>query len=250
MAKDTTAATRQKRRREKLKEQLALASKSFPTATVPPSSPRASATNSIPVTDHAVPALPDVAPLHDTTPSAVGAPGMFETVLSLSSGDDASGDVTPDANEAEPFVPPVEEPKETKPPLAESDVALVAMAILGYWKLGSATLLVKFPEIGALASGLPPPIQAAMASDKIDGFIYQAAIRCAIKYRVRVPYQDELVVVGALGVASFGLFGKRPVAANEATSEAAQAEQPEQPIGHAPSMPAPVVVVDEEAVAQ
>lgn len=96
----------------------------------------------------------------------------------------------------------VEEPP---PPLSDEDVSGVAMAVLGFWKLGLAMLMHKNPDIANLVSALPPALRDALP--KADALVYGSAVRVAKKRGLRVPYQDELVVAGALGIAAFGVFG-------------------------------------------
>lgn len=181
-----------------------------------------------PVTDHPAPvtlpppALPEPAPapsspLHGTKPVAVSSADGFAVVPVFDAGD---------GQEGEPFAPPPPEPpKEEKPPLTDDEVAGVALGILGYWKWGVAALVQKNPDLLGLLQQLPPEMQAAMP--KVDAFVYSSAVRVCQKYRLRVPYQDELVVAAAIGLASFGLFGP-PLA--KPGGEAAPAEEPSAPI--------------------
>lgn len=215
---DSTAAERAKRYRENknkrassgggmpaLREALASKVVDHPAPATAPSAPPAAAV------DHPAP----VSALHETVPHVVGGgPEQFAAVLMLPVGEGE------DAKE-EPYVPPPPPPPEAGPePVTADDVAPFAALVAGYWKLGSAMLLAKFPELPAIATAFHP--DAMKAQPQLDAFIYKAAVKVGVKYRMKFKYQDEAVVLAAIGVASFGIAFKR--------------ELPEQPTTNGPAV--------------
>ena len=209
---DPTSAERQQRFRDRRK----LGGSPVDAAPVDHRDPSLASNRSVtvqpPPTDHQAPVG---VPLHATTPNAVGSPEQFSEVLSLA-------DEGASSARDEPFVPPP--PAEPKPEPTAADVEMIAFAVVAYWRLGSALLLLKNPSLVALASALPPELGAAVSSGKIDGFIHAATTRVARKLGLRVPYGDEIVVAGALGLATFGLVSK---SSSTSTSPAVESGLPE-----------------------
>lgn len=131
---------------------------------------------------------------HDTVPITGPGPEAFAAppVLPSSSG------------KAEPIAPPVGEAP--KPPPTPEEVAPMAIAFAMYFEAGILALLAthgdelgKVVSIDLLVTHLP----------KARDFVRGSAERVAIKYGIRgLPYQDEIICVGAVGVATFGFFGK------------------------------------------
>lgn len=143
-------------------------------------------------------------------PSALNAPAaavaaLCETRPVTASGPESFASV-PLVDDSEPMVPPDAEPAPA--PASAEDVALVANGVAFYFQLGTQALIAKHPELLTLVPG------GAEAAEKYFPaavlFVRGAAEREAIRMGIRLPYQDLVVVAGALGVATFGLFGPAP----------------------------------------
>ena len=181
---DSPGAIRQKRYRENLKRRQSGVVVPFPSS----SSPAGAAATA--------PTAQGSATLHETSPVTGEGPERF-----------AGPVVLPPANEngtPEPFAPPQAEAP--KPPPTPEEVAPMAAALALYFETGTQLLLARHAEelgrvvsVDALRESMPRAKQ----------FVHGAAERVAIKYGIRgIPYQDEMIVVGAIGVATFGFVGK------------------------------------------
>ena len=115
----------------------------------------------------------------------------------------ASIPIVPDANGegSRPFVPPPAE--EPKPPPSAADVALIVGAVTWYFELGTQAMFMRNPQLFELF----PQQLVGHHFPAIKELVRGATERVAIKYSVRVPYGDELVVAGAVGLATFGFVG-------------------------------------------
>lgn len=138
--------------------------------------------------------------LRETAPVTGPGPDAFASIPMLPG---ANGEAS------RPFVPPPAE--EPKPPPSAADVALIVGAVTWYFELGTQAMFLRHPELLELF----PPQLVGEHYPKVKELVRGATERVAIKYSVRVPYGDELVVVGAIGLATFGLVGgdtKKPPA--------------------------------------
>lgn len=236
---DRTAAERQRRRRERLARLAAAKAAAAPArgavevapgVEVLPAAPAAlpaAASSAAAVLDHPAPVAapaaassPSSAPIHTTEPIAAAA-DEFAIVPLLAAGDGAPGGEGAD----EPIAPPVEEPRAERPPLSEAEAQAFALAVAGYWRLGASALLARHPEARAMLAALPAEMAAAVNGGAVDRFVYGAALRCGQKYRLALPYQDEIVVAGAIGLATFGLFGPAGAGTDDGASSASSAPE-------------------------
>lgn len=184
-------------------------------------------------------------PLHATKPQTLGGSGenRFTAVPAAPSSSDGSAvplvppsvpdadpsdpssqsdDVAPAASSATPPGPPpgVITPEEAK---------LFGKALRSYFEFGTGMLLAKHPEF---AGGL---VQISGTVDEFRKNFAIAAVlvegcgeRVATKYNLRIPYLDEAVVVGAIGIATFGLAGKPSKAGEAAIKQAQEAQRAQQ----------------------
>lgn len=176
-------------------------------------------------------------PLHDTTP--IGGASFLAPAFALLDGSgmtDAASDDAP----AEPVVPPVPEPPPPPPPTTSPDeAAMIAKLMSGYLQLGLAQIAAKRPELVAqLAQFAPPGMEPRAILGAMCGFYEQAAHNLALKYNIRIPYQDEFVVAVGLGIATWGFASKPSDAARVAAAKDA----------NAPAAPAPSPAVDDREI--
>jgi len=157
---------------------------------------------------HAAARQPSSRSLHETVPISGPGPEAFARPPVLPANDNAPG---------EPFAPPPPAPE--APPPTPDEVKGIALAVAAYFQAGCVALVAKHHEalaqvvdIQGLASKLPVATE----------FVRGAAERVAIKYGLRLPYQDEIVVAGALGLASFGFFGGKPKASSSSSSSSSR----------------------------
>jgi len=107
---------------------------------------------------------------------------------------------------AEPFAPPAPPaPKPVDPPPTAAEVAPIALAVASYFEAGTVIAVVAYQRELAAVGIEPQALLAQMPT--VKEVVRASAERVAIKYRIRAP--DELIVVGALGVASFGMVKGR-----------------------------------------
>jgi len=187
------------------------------------------------------------APLHTTKRIASGgSPMRFAGPATLPSSND---DVPPAS-----IVPPEPEPQAPPPPPRPTttieEAKLFGKALVGYFKFGTGMLLAKNPDAMAALSQLAahdPEWGKALSPEGLStiyAFIAGCGERCAIRYNLRIPYMDEVVVVGAIGIATFGIASKQK-APGDAT-RAAQAKNANAPAAR----PAPNGVAKPEAPAE
>jgi hypothetical protein len=202
------------------------------------------------------------APLHATKKIASGgSPMRFAGPATLPS---SSEDVPPAS-----IVPPEPEPQAAPPPPRPTttieEAKLFGKAVVGYFKFGTGMLLAKNPDAMAALSQLAahdPEWGKALSPEGLStiyAFIGGCAERCAIRYNLRIPYMDEVVVVGAIGIATFGVASKqkapsdatRVAQAKNANTPAAKpaakngVAKPEEPTEQ-PNTPISVVAEDSE----
>lgn len=96
--------------------------------------------------------------------------------------------------------PPAAEPK---PPPNPADVALLVNGVVWFFELGTQAMFMRNPELFELF----PRELVGHHFPGVKEFVRGATERVAIKYSMRVPYGDEIVVVSALGFAAYGLAG-------------------------------------------
>lgn len=134
-------------------------------------------------------------PLHETSPVTGPGPEAFASPPVFAANENGK---------PEPFVPL--ESEAPKPPPTPEEVAPMVAAVVMYFQAGCIALLKthgdelgKFVSVDQIAGSLP----------KASEFVRGSTERVAIKYGIRgLPYQDEIIVAGAIGVATFGFVGK------------------------------------------
>ena len=163
------------------------------------------------------------APVHETVPQ--DGPGADEFVLlPAGAGEvppvDGAGPAATDhpapvllasTPEPEPAPPP------PKPPTTAEEVSSIALGLTMFFTTGVMSMFAKNPGLHAgiaqLFSGLAPP---GKSSDPLEylptvtAFVHGATTRVCMKYAIKIPYQDELIVCAAIGVGAFGHFGTLP----------------------------------------
>lgn len=187
-------------------------------------------------------------PFHRTTPIANASPDRYASppVMPPSS---------PDA-EPSPVVPPAPPPPEGAPPpaapgptpITQAEAKFFAKCVVGYFKLGTGLLIAKREDVQVFLQGLAqdPEVAKALSPEgqaSILGFISECAERTAVRWNLRIPYMDEVVCVGAIGIATLGFVpvkrdpNAKPRNANpppqqpqRAQANGAQPQQPTQPI--------------------
>jgi hypothetical protein len=110
---------------------------------------------------------------------------------------------------------------------------MIVGAVTWYFELGTQAMFLRHPELLELF----PPELVGTNYPKVKELVRQSTERVAIKYSVRVPYGDELVVVGAIGLATFGLVGgkdDKPKPAN-GNARVVDTHARERHAGHAPA---------------
>lgn len=142
--------------------------------------------------------IPPQATLHETAP--VTGPGADAF---------AAPPFVPSSKEGEtgaPFVPPTPEPQAApRPPATAKDVAVIATAVAWYFELGSMAMFMRHPQLFELVPGGRDSVGTHFPT--VKAFVRESAESLAMKWNIAFKYQDELVVAGALGLATFGLFG-------------------------------------------
>lgn len=161
-----------------------------------------------------------------STPSADAPPvTLFETKQVTGPGADAFAapplvDVTPDGK-GTPLVSPAA--PAPAPSTTPEEAQMIGKAVAAYVGLGWSRLAERHSaELAALA---PPEQHGAMLGAGV-AFVEQSATRLALKYNIRIPYQDEIVVAGAVGTATYGLFGKPKNENKNAPASRAKAANP------------------------
>jgi hypothetical protein len=149
-------------------------------------------------------------PLHETQPFTCVGPSAYARPLVLAG----------DGGKTEPVITAASEPP--RPPPTPAEVAGVALAVAAYFEAGAmmavgrhAEELSKVIDVRALVARMPAAKE----------FVRAAAERVAIKYAIRIPYQDEAVVAGALGIASYGIFAPL-IAKKQTDKQTAQSTPP------------------------
>lgn len=187
---DNPAAERKRRSRKKLRE-LAKAAGAVPvTVTAPPTAPPVTPVTPVTPIEQA-----PAAPWHETKPVTGPGPEAFTTPLVFPANDNE-----PDAK-PEPFATPTPPPAEiAPPPVTATDVAPVVELTMQFIKAGTAIAFLAYaPELAPLGIDGNQPMHP-----KIEEVVQKSVEAVCIKYNIRVPYQDELVVATAVGVAAFG----------------------------------------------
>lgn len=194
-------------------------------------------------------AAPSSSPSHETSPIDGDGPEQFS----------GSPFLDEDADNPRPFVPPEPIPEPVAQPgptlVTPEEAAMIGKAVAAYFEFGSGMLLVKQPEF---ASGL---LQIAGAGD-LDTFrknfaiakvfVGKMATEVALKYNLRIPYGPEIVTLGAIGIATFGLAGKptpagaKQMADLEQQQRAANAKDANPKPGDPPTTPTTPPPADEE----
>ncbi len=227
-------AVRQRRRQDRIrleKEAAYLSGAGAPATAATPKPDQAPAANP----SDAI-ATPAPIRFHSTKTINIGGPDRFAAVPVLPPSSDGA---------ARPIIPPSEEPAAPSdtstsasaganptPPtpvstITPAEAKLFAKALGQYFEFGTAMLLAKRPEF---ADGL-----VVIAGGNVDEFRKNFGIakilvegcgeRLAIKYNLRIPYMDEAVVIGAIGIASFGLASKPSKAGAEQIKHAQEQQR-------------------------
>lgn len=136
----------------------------------------------------------DETPWHTTEPIRGPGPEAFAVPLVL------PNENAPNA-EPEPFAPPPPEPAPTAPPpLTAVDVAPIVEMTMQFIKAGCAVAFLAYaPELAPLGIDGTKPMHPT-----VEQVVHKSVEAVCMKYNIRVPYQDELVVCTAVGVAAFG----------------------------------------------
>lgn len=204
------------------------------------------------LTEGAKPAVPDPErenapvklPVHITAPvTASDSPDSFTHVPEPLSAESPIGEapVVGTSSEADPSATP-QEPSNgnartdiPKPETTLGEAQLFGKLVVGYFQIGTMALFAKDPRTQqafvGLASSLPefqgPGGPAKMSPDQayaaLCGFVGGCAERVALKYNLRLPYMDEIVVAGAIGIASYGLVPKKKPKNDNAAAQAKNA---------------------------
>jgi hypothetical protein len=178
------------------------------------------------------PSSPSV-PIHTTKTINVGGADRYAAPPVILSSDGSTvpivpppaTDTPPDPSEdssatstGAPQPPPAPPPGQITP----EEAKLFGAALRQYFEVGSAALLMKRPEFAngiIQISGSPADFQKNF--QVVALLVQGAGERTALKYNLRIPYLDEALVVTAIGISTFGLFGK-PSKVGEANIRAAQ----------------------------
>ena len=170
-------------------------------------------------------AAPGSIPLHTTKTVNVGGADRFAAVPTLLSSEGSPLPIVPPSK-------PDESASATDPPPAQGaqpgatitpeEAKLFGAALRQYFEFGTSLLLAKHPEMaGGLVAISGKPEDFARNFAIAGALVAGAGERIAIKYNLRIPYMDEAIVIGAIGVATFGIAGK-PSKAGEAHLRAMQ----------------------------
>ena len=151
----------------------------------------------------------DNLPLHETKPIAGNGPDAYTGPAELPPRSEG-GHPTPLVPETQQTIGPDGEPvPNAKAPITPEEAKTFALLVVQYFQFGSSQLFLKHPEFveGMIAmAGSPDAFNQQFAF--FSSFVGQSAEHCAMKYNLRIPYLQEAVVVGAIGIATFGLAGK------------------------------------------
>lgn len=225
LASESPGARRQRAYRERQKAARAVTSAPAPAAPAPVV--EAPAASSAPAVT-----------LHETEPVTASRDEWTATPTITPA---AGGDATPIAD-----VAAAEPARATSP----EEAAVMAKAVAWYvgagWSVLAArhraeletfadSMLGQHPELGKLTSEQ----RLSLAFNGLVGVVEQATARLLVKYNVSFPYQDEAIVVVAIGTATFGMFGKKPAPNdNQRATSARNANAPSS--SSAPATDAPV----------
>jgi hypothetical protein len=195
---DTPAAIRKRNSRAKLRE-LAKAAGAVPVTETP-----------APPVTHVTPVTPppvSAAPWHETKPVTGPGPEAFATPLVFPANENE-----PDAK-PEPFATPPPPPEAAPPPpMSAAEAAPFALGVTKFFEAGAALALIGHaPELAAMGVDVTELLEKHMST--VSAVVYKSAENVAQKYNLRIPYQDEMVVAGAIGVAAFGFTrGRKRIA--------------------------------------
>lgn len=151
-------------------------------------------------------------PVHETKPVTGPGADAFAAPLQFASDDGA---------EPRPYVTPAPEvpssgaaavdpgPRITTP----EEAAAIGAMVGGFVKFGTALALQKHPEqavvlfqlIAAPAAQLGKTVTPDQALNAYAAWVAAAATRVTLKHNWSIPYLDECVVAGAVGVAAYGI---------------------------------------------
>lgn len=211
---DSPAAVRKRRQRERQRETV--------TSGGPPVTPDVPVTP--PVTQPVAPPVtlpaPAAVPWHETEPFNGPGPMAFARPLVLPANDNA-----PDAK-PEPFAEPPPPPPAAPPsPLTPAQVAPFARGVTKFFMAGATMAMVGYQvELAAMGIDVAETLGYLPIVKQV---VFEAAQNVAIKYRIRIPYQDEAIVVGAMGVAAFGFTkGRKRIAELQSGAAAANTNVP------------------------
>ncbi len=201
-------------------------------------------------TDHPAPVG---LPIHETVPDeGPGADAFTLDPSAFASASDAS------SSSAEPVPPPLVEPAPEPPPPPPPDTPLQAAAIAGFVAMtfqagviGLYETVPKFREfVDSVPFPLPPGANHPLAVlPMVAAFVHAQATDVCVRRGLRIPYQAELVTVGALGLGVAGIAIKRKAQLAAVSAPAPEPARPA-PVASEPVRPAPVAAVPSvEAVA-
>jgi hypothetical protein len=206
-------------------------------------------------------------------PPPLGPVTVSETVPVEGPGADAflmepaavEGEPAPEpAAESVPLVEPAPVPPPPAPPAPvpadEKTVKAIGAFVGGFFSSGVIALFETSPGFVRFVSGMAGSPDAAFAYLPMAvGLVSSSAEELARLYRLRLPYQDHLVVALALGVGGYGLARKQKILADlrnaqnanaqpAAVADAAPAAPPVDVATAPPTMPAPAPprLVDDE----
>lgn len=181
-------------------------------------------------------------PLHTTKPAHAGmSADRFAAPPVIQSSDGSVVPLVPamDSPAAEPSDATPSEPGSTQPAAATlpppgplpgvitpEEAKLFGRALRQYFEVGCSLMLGKRPELAVgliQITGSPQDFQKNFA---IAGVLVESCgERTALKYNLRIPYMDEAVVIGAIGIATFGIAIKPSKAAQEAMKKQQDAQR-------------------------
>lgn len=152
---------------------------------------------------------PAPSPASDVTRSSSSSARLLETEVVTGPGADAfAGATVLGADESgvggTPLITP--EPPAPPPVTSPEEAAMIGKAVATFCRFGWGELATRHQRDLSLV--VPDPRMQAAVFEGGLAMVEQSATNLAIKYNVRIPWGDELVVGLGVGTAAFGIVGK------------------------------------------
>ena len=174
----------------------------------------------------AVSPAPTMIPLHPTEPVKLDGGAIPFAALPYVAQADATDETIA---EAPPLVGDLPQPEPVPPPgVTQEEAETIARIVTMFVAAGIGQMLVKRPELRQISDMPGTPMTGYLRHlDTVLAFHHQATVRVCMKYNLRIPYGDELIVATGMGVAAVGFAMKPNDAANKEAGSRAKDANPQ-----------------------